>query len=184
MYKTSKTYFYICFHLKTSYPDLYSNHCNYQCSNLMHLILGESQMEELKIFFKSSLFLKYTIANARQGLVEMMLIPLYQLEIKKVFPSAVLLFCTFWMLLCNFHSGSSPDRGRTQPSNRLYSKGPMPLLWWRVQHGHSHGEPAQWWGERLPVYISAFPAAPVRSRMTSAWSCHRRWMSSAWSSGN
>lgn len=85
MYKTSKTYFYIRFHLKTSYPDLYSNHCNYQCSNLMHLILGESQMEELKFFFKSSLFLKYTIANARQGLVERMLIPLYQLEIKKSF---------------------------------------------------------------------------------------------------
>lgn len=69
MYKTSKTCLYAYFPLKTSCPDL--------CSNLMHLILGEIQMEELKTFFKSSRILKYTFANARQGLAERTLISLY-----------------------------------------------------------------------------------------------------------
>lgn len=51
----------------------------------MHLILGEIQMEGLKIPFKSSRILKRSIANARQRLVARMLITLYLLEIRKSF---------------------------------------------------------------------------------------------------
>lgn len=42
-------------------------------------------MEGLKKFFKSSCILKYTLANARQGLVERTLIALYLLELEKSF---------------------------------------------------------------------------------------------------